>query len=144
MIAMMNSKPNQPTNQERFVDGIKVIAGEEPSSMLLQFNQVDVDDEAQSNTSVAVQVHHPASGRRRRRDVYHLYKFMTCTTPCDPLSYTNYGCYCGFLGSGDAVDGLDRFHFLCSLRHVVFFNYCHGKSLKLGSIRCKFTRLLES
>jgi hypothetical protein len=51
-------------------------------------------------------------GGRRKRDIFHLYNMMSCTTQCDPLSYKGYGCYCGFLGSGLTVDAIDRF---CSL-----------------------------
>lgn len=99
------------------------------STTSLLSNQVLLDiGDVDTNTSMAVQVHHSASGRRRRRDIYHLYKFMTCTSPCDPLSYTNYGCYCGFLGSGDVVDGLDR----CCMIH----DYCYGDT------RCRMQKLI--
>ncbi|RZC33425.1 phospholipase A2 [Asbolus verrucosus] len=33
---------------------------------------------------------------------------VSCATGCNPLIYKGYGCYCGFLGSGYAVDGIDR------------------------------------
>ena len=46
--------------------------------------------------------------RRTKRDIFHLYNMMSCTTQCDPLSYKGYGCYCGFLGSGLTVDAIDR------------------------------------
>ncbi|EEZ98801.1 Phospholipase A2-like Protein [Tribolium castaneum] len=32
---------------------------------------------------------------------------VSCATGCNPLIYKGYGCYCGFLGSGYAVDGID-------------------------------------
>ena len=48
------------------------------------------------------------SSRRPRRSVVDLYHMISCTTDCNPLSYKGYGCYCGFLGSGDVVDGIDR------------------------------------
>ena len=69
----------------------------------------DVSDALEmANRSVAVGIQEPASGQRRRRDIFHLYSMMSCTTNCDPLSYKGYGCYCGFLGSGDIVDPIDR------------------------------------
>ncbi|XP_053643184.1 phospholipase A2 A2-actitoxin-Ucs2a isoform X2 [Cherax quadricarinatus] len=49
-----------------------------------------------------------ASSSRRKRSVFHLFNMMTCATDCNPLSYKGYGCYCGFLGSGLVVDGIDR------------------------------------
>ena len=81
------------------------------------------DDDDPVMTSVAIV--HPTSSRwrnkaltdlefgsrmgRTRRDIFHLYNMMTCATHCDPLAYKGYGCYCGFLGSGNAVDFIDRY-----------------------------------
>ncbi|XP_042868968.1 basic phospholipase A2 pseudexin A chain-like isoform X1 [Penaeus japonicus] len=45
---------------------------------------------------------------RRKRSVFHLFNMMTCATDCNPLDYKGYGCYCGFLGSGVVVDGIDK------------------------------------
>ncbi|XP_063992616.1 uncharacterized protein LOC135170579 isoform X1 [Diachasmimorpha longicaudata] len=45
---------------------------------------------------------------RRKRSVVHLYNMVVCATGCNPLAYKGYGCYCGFLGSGYPVDGIDR------------------------------------
>lgn len=45
---------------------------------------------------------------RTKRGVAHLYNMISCATGCDPLIYKGYGCYCGFLGSGYVVDGIDR------------------------------------
>ncbi|XP_042227959.1 basic phospholipase A2 pseudexin A chain-like isoform X2 [Homarus americanus] len=45
---------------------------------------------------------------RRKRSVFHLYSMMTCATTCNPFDYKGYGCYCGFLGSGVVVDGIDK------------------------------------
>ncbi|XP_064119579.1 phospholipase A2-like isoform X2 [Macrobrachium nipponense] len=45
---------------------------------------------------------------RRKRSVFHLVQMMTCAVPCNPLDYKGYGCYCGFLGSGIVVDGIDK------------------------------------
>ncbi|XP_046453423.1 acidic phospholipase A2 D-like [Daphnia pulex] len=55
---------------------------------------------------------------RTKRDIFHLYNMMSCTTQCDPLSYKGYGCYCGFLGSGLTVDAIDR----CCKKH----DFCYG------------------
>ncbi|XP_011498357.1 PREDICTED: phospholipase A2 [Ceratosolen solmsi marchali] len=50
-----------------------------------------------------------ASGHRRfKRAVTHLYNMIVCATGCNPLAYKGYGCYCGFLGSGYPMDGIDR------------------------------------
>ncbi|XP_076294882.1 uncharacterized protein LOC143216031 [Lasioglossum baleicum] len=46
--------------------------------------------------------------KRIKRGVIHLYNMLVCATGCNPLSYKGYGCYCGFLGSGYVIDGIDR------------------------------------
>ncbi|XP_076681233.1 uncharacterized protein LOC143375721 [Andrena cerasifolii] len=48
------------------------------------------------------------SHKRFKRGVVHLYNMLVCATGCNPLSYKGYGCYCGFLGSGYVIDGIDR------------------------------------
>lgn len=45
---------------------------------------------------------------RSKRGVLHLYNMISCVVQCDPLIYKGYGCYCGFLGSGPTVDGIDK------------------------------------
>ncbi|XP_062555059.1 uncharacterized protein LOC134220097 isoform X2 [Armigeres subalbatus] len=45
---------------------------------------------------------------RSKRAVFNLYSMIKCATGCDPIIYKGYGCYCGFLGSGQALDGIDR------------------------------------
>ncbi|KAJ8675617.1 hypothetical protein QAD02_011403 [Eretmocerus hayati] len=45
---------------------------------------------------------------RYKRAVTHLYNMILCATGCNPLAYKGYGCYCGFLGSGYPMDGIDR------------------------------------
>ncbi|KAG5670756.1 hypothetical protein PVAND_000997 [Polypedilum vanderplanki] len=57
---------------------------------------------------------------RSKRGVVHLYSMIKCATSCDPLQYKGYGCYCGFLGSGRALDGIDR----CCKAH----DYCYGNA----------------
>lgn len=48
------------------------------------------------------------SRKRPRRSVVHLYDMVVCSTGCNPLIFKGYGCYCGFLGSGLTVDGIDK------------------------------------
>jgi len=43
-----------------------------------------------------------------KRASWDFYAMIKCGTGCNPLVYKGYGCYCGFLGSGDTVDGIDR------------------------------------
>ncbi|XP_021706025.1 uncharacterized protein LOC5578548 isoform X2 [Aedes aegypti] len=57
---------------------------------------------------------------RSKRAVYNLYSMIKCATGCDPIIYKGYGCYCGFLGSGQTVDGIDR----CCKMH----DYCYSKA----------------
>ncbi|XP_050451018.1 uncharacterized protein LOC126851291 isoform X3 [Cataglyphis hispanica] len=45
---------------------------------------------------------------RFKRGVFHLYNMVVCATGCNPLAYKGYGCYCGFLGSGYVIDGIDQ------------------------------------
>ena len=45
---------------------------------------------------------------RGKRGAIQLGEIMKCATGCNPLSYKGYGCYCGFLGSGQYVDGIDK------------------------------------
>ena len=44
---------------------------------------------------------------RGRRGALHLAGIIKCATGCNPLSYKGYGCFCGFMGSGTPVDGID-------------------------------------
>ncbi|XP_020293311.1 uncharacterized protein LOC109859342 isoform X3 [Pseudomyrmex gracilis] len=48
------------------------------------------------------------SHTRFKRGVIHLYNMVVCATGCNPLAYKGYGCYCGFLGSGYVIDGIDQ------------------------------------
>lgn len=50
-----------------------------------------------------------SSELRPKRGVIHLYNMVSCATACNPLIYKGYGCFCGFLGSGRPVDGIDRY-----------------------------------
>ena len=53
----------------------------------------------------AAESHQKNSSKRASWDFYAMIK---CGTGCNPLVYKGYGCYCGFLGSGDTVDPIDR------------------------------------
>jgi hypothetical protein len=44
---------------------------------------------------------------RGKRGTIDLAGIIKCATNCNPLSFKGYGCYCGFLGSGEPVDGID-------------------------------------
>lgn len=48
------------------------------------------------------------SDGRSKRGALILYSMVKCSTGCDPLVYKGYGCYCGFLGAGRTLDGIDR------------------------------------
>ncbi|KAI7815102.1 phospholipase, partial [Rhyzopertha dominica] len=61
-----------------------------------------------------------SEGPRPKRGVIHLYNMLSCATGCNPLIYKGYGCYCGFLGSGRPVDGIDS----CCKRH----DWCYNNS----------------
>jgi len=43
-----------------------------------------------------------------KRAAWDMYAMVKCATGCNPLVFKGYGCYCGFLGSGGVVDGIDR------------------------------------
>ncbi|XP_028710619.1 phospholipase A2-like [Peromyscus leucopus] len=65
-----------------------------------------------------------------RRSLWQLDNMIKCTIPASHplLEYNNYGCYCGFGGSGTPVDELDR----CCQTH----DNCYGQVKKMES--CKF------
>jgi len=42
-----------------------------------------------------------------KRASWDFYAMIKCGTGCNPLVYKGYGCYCGFLGSGNTVDPID-------------------------------------
>uniref|UniRef100_A0A182W161 Bromo domain-containing protein n=1 Tax=Anopheles minimus TaxID=112268 RepID=A0A182W161_9DIPT len=74
-------------------------------------NETDQED------PLKVEVQSSRDGRSKR-GVYNLYSMIKCATGCDPIIYKGYGCYCGFLGSGQALDGIDR----CCKMH----DYCYS------------------
>ena len=44
---------------------------------------------------------------RGKRGALHLAGIILCATGCNPLSFKGYGCFCGFMGAGEPVDGID-------------------------------------
>ncbi len=44
---------------------------------------------------------------RGKRGSIDLRGIVKCATNCNPLQFIGYGCYCGFLGDGEPVDGID-------------------------------------
>jgi len=61
---------------------------------------------------------------RDKRGALHLAGIIKCATSCDPLLYKGYGCYCGFLGSGEPVDGIDT----CCKMH----DWCYTTTTCMG------------
>lgn len=57
---------------------------------------------------------------RSKRGALELYSMVKCATGCDPLIFKGYGCYCGFLGSGRTLDGIDRWAIKC--KEKIFLN----------------------
>lgn len=55
-----------------------------------------------------------------KRAAWDLYAMVKCATGCNPLVFKGYGCYCGFLGHGQPVDGIDR----CCKMH----DWCYSTS----------------
>lgn len=60
-----------------------------------------------------------SSHARFKRGVIHLYNMVVCATGCNPLAYKGYGCYCGFLGSGYVIDGIDQYVIYLRRRDVI-------------------------
>uniref|UniRef100_A0A182MQD2 Phospholipase A2-like central domain-containing protein n=1 Tax=Anopheles culicifacies TaxID=139723 RepID=A0A182MQD2_9DIPT len=75
-------------------------------------NETDQED------PLKVEANQSSRDGRSKRGVYNLYSMIKCATGCDPIIYKGYGCYCGFLGSGQALDGIDR----CCKMH----DYCYS------------------
>jgi len=61
---------------------------------------------------------------RDKRGALHLAGIVKCATHCDSLSFQGYGCYCGFLGSGEPVDGIDT----CCKMH----DWCYTTTTCMG------------
>lgn len=78
----------------------------------LEGNNKEKDDNKEDKVSSLDPVFNEIldGGKRNnsKRGALDLYKMVKCGTGCNPLVYKGYGCYCGFLGSGGVVDGIDR------------------------------------
>ncbi|XP_036148740.1 uncharacterized protein LOC105838097 [Monomorium pharaonis] len=61
-----------------------------------------------TKTQSAIDLKKSTEHARFKRGVIHLYNMVVCATGCNPLAYKGYGCYCGFLGSGYVIDGIDQ------------------------------------
>ena len=46
-------------------------------------------------------------GDRDKRGALHLAGIIACATGCSPLVFNGYGCFCGFAGAGEPMDGID-------------------------------------
>uniref|UniRef100_A0A8C5QIU0 Phospholipase A2 n=1 Tax=Leptobrachium leishanense TaxID=445787 RepID=A0A8C5QIU0_9ANUR len=70
------------------------------------------------------------SGRQNQRNLLQFRQIIKCTNPhSKPLEqYNQYGCYCGFGGTGTPVDELD----MCCKIH----DNCYGESMTVAG--CKF------
>jgi hypothetical protein len=76
-----------------------------PSTFFLGYSN---DPWGTSATLLQAETTATQTAKRSKRGVVHLYNMVLCATGCDPLAFKGYGCYCGFLGSGYTVDGIDR------------------------------------
>ncbi|KAK9751304.1 Phospholipase A2 [Popillia japonica] len=69
-------------------------------------------------------------GKRTKRNVVNLYYMISCGTNCDGFVYNGYGCYCGWLGSGQPVDDIDR----CCQEHDRCYDYSRCSSVFLYAL----------
>ncbi|XP_043464186.1 acidic phospholipase A2 PA-1G-like [Leptopilina heterotoma] len=83
--------------------------------------------ELNRNVTLEQDLHLGLGHRRSKRALWNLYYVLDCVSNCGPFSYNNYGCFCGWGGSGEAIDGIDR----CCQLH----DECYGTtSCPLGKV----------
>ncbi|XP_076323231.1 uncharacterized protein LOC143232072 isoform X1 [Tachypleus tridentatus] len=88
------------------------------------FDHFDRSDDSYKKANNSKELNKPTTRPlRTRRSVLQLANVLKCVTGCDPLTYKGYGCYCGYMGRGNPVDGIDK----CCLEHDWCYTYsdCH-------------------
>ncbi|XP_063931738.1 phospholipase A2 A2-actitoxin-Ucs2a [Zophobas morio] len=109
------STPSVPYNKQGLLTQEVLRSRQPPHSETPLFS----DLKPPSDNKIDSQFNTPQE-QRSKRGVIHLYNMVSCATGCNPLIYKGYGCYCGFLGSGYAVDGIDR----CCKNH----DWCYDRA----------------
>ncbi|CAH0553903.1 unnamed protein product [Brassicogethes aeneus] len=104
---VFNATTYRPTIQLKLL-GVK--AGRNSSAFIGYFNASLASKLNDKNSSYTSNLNEES---RSKRGVIHLYNMVSCATGCNPLKYKGYGCFCGFLGSGYPVDGIDK----CCKKH---------------------------
>lgn len=85
--------------------------------MMASQDVIDHDDNDNGGLDHQQQQQQQEQRRRFKRGVIGLASMIKCITHCNPFSYKDYGCYCGFQGDGHPVDAIDRF----VLSHIIIF-----------------------
>ncbi|KAJ8320472.1 hypothetical protein KUTeg_002059 [Tegillarca granosa] len=67
---------------------------------------------------------------RRKRSLIQLANVLMYETRKNPLTFSNYGCYCGWGGQGTPVDKLDG----CCMAH----DFCYNEILKKNCLSAKY------
>ncbi|KAH9497133.1 hypothetical protein DERF_013140 [Dermatophagoides farinae] len=76
--------------------------------MMASQDVIDHDDNDNGGLDHQQQQQQQEQRRRFKRGVIGLASMIKCITHCNPFSYKDYGCYCGFQGDGHPVDAIDR------------------------------------
>ncbi|KAJ6224205.1 hypothetical protein RDWZM_002750 [Blomia tropicalis] len=102
--------------------------------------------QGQVQDTILQQHHQQQQHRRVKRGVLDLASMIRCITGCNPFSYKDYGCYCGFQGDGYPVDGIDR----CCYMHdncyeqtdchpaLVYFKSYKWSCMGYGRAKCSY------